>query len=65
MNETDTRIKILVLILIFTIGVIVRFFNDVEVKDEPVKTFTTSISLGTNYSNMGTASVLSTTTTTL
>lgn len=65
MNGVDTRTKFFILILVFTIGVLVRFLNDIKIEDEPVRTFTTSISLGTNYSNMGTASMQSTTTTTL
>lgn len=54
MNEADTRAKIFVLILVFTIGVVVRFFNEVEIKDEPIRinyvptvTWTSSAFIGT------------------
>ena len=54
LNEADTRVKIFVLILVFTIGVVIRFFNEVETEDEPVRinyvptvTWTSSAYIGT------------------
>ena len=53
-NEADTRTTIFVLILVFTIGVVIRFLNEVEIKDEPVRinyvptvTWTSSAYIGT------------------
>ena len=56
-NEADTRTTIFVLILVFTIGVVIRFLNEVEIKDEPVRINYVSTVIWTNSAYIGTASI--------
>lgn len=61
-NEAFTRAKIFVLILVFTIGVVVRFFNEAEIKDEPVRINYVPIVTWTSSAYIGTPSTSTTTT---
>lgn len=61
-NEADTRAKIFVLILVFTIGVVVRFFNEIEIKDEPVRINYVPTVTWTSSAYIGTPSISTTTT---
>ena len=62
LNEADTREKNFVLILVFTIGVVVRFFNEVEIKDEPVRINYVPTVTWTSSGYIGTPSISTTTT---
>lgn len=57
LNKVDTRAKIFVLILVFTIGVVIRFFNEVEITDEPVRINYVPTVIWTNSAYIGTASI--------
>lgn len=60
-NEADTRAKVSILILIFSIGVVVRFLNEIEIQDEPIRINYVPTVSWTSPANIGTPSISTTT----
>lgn len=61
-NEADEGIRVCILILVFTVGVVVRLFNEIEIEDEAARINYVSTFSWTSSSNTGTPSSSTTTT---
>ena len=61
-NEADTRAKFFILILVFTIGVAVRFLDEIDIKEEPARINYVPTITWTSSAYVGTPSISTTTT---
>lgn len=66
LNEADIKAKLIISVLILTVGIdtLLQFLEGHKTDDEPVRTYSVTISQGSTSSYAGTASNSSTTTTT-